>query len=96
MSLNSPPKFVAKRNLIKRKDGKALVYIGGAIPEDILQKAKMIRAYLIVGEDKIYAGDHKINKYRKNVFIFLNSDAVEILDNSKEVILLLEPLFQNY
>nr|WP_011114805.1 hypothetical protein [Sulfolobus islandicus]AAK06927.1 ORF94 [Sulfolobus islandicus] len=94
MSLNSPPKFVAKRNLIKRKDGKVLVYIGGAIPEDILQKAKMIRAYLIAGNDKIYAGDHKINKYRKNVFIFLNNDAVEILDsNSKEVTLLLEPLF---
>ncbi|BBG27281.1 hypothetical protein [Sulfuracidifex tepidarius] len=94
MSLNSPPKFVARRNLIKRKDGKVLVYIGGAVPEDILEKAKEIRAYLLVNGEKIYAGDHKVNKYRKNVFIFLNNDAVEILDsNSKEVTLLLEPLF---
>ncbi|WP_218260351.1 hypothetical protein [Saccharolobus shibatae] len=93
MSLSSPPKFVAKRNLIRRKDGKVLVYIGGAVPEDILEKTKTVRAYLLVNGEKIYAGDHKINRYRKNVFIFLNSDVVEIFGNSQEVTLLLEPLF---
>jgi len=95
MSINSLPKFVARRNVIRRKDGKVFAYIGGAIPEDILQRTKVVRVYLLVGSEKIYAGDHKVNKYRKNVFVFLNADVIEVFSkDSPEVTLLLEPLIQ--
>jgi len=68
------------------KDGKVFAYIGGTIPEDILQRTKVVRVYLLVGSEKIYAGDHKVNKYPKNVFVSLNADVIEVFSkDSPEV-----------